>query len=123
MCVKHASGHPLLLTVVYGEVARRAGIPMLPVGRSGTVLLAHADGDEAIVLDPAREGRLIAPDDLPQGLRWLCPHETGFAALDELVGAWCWPVTSSTPDRRPTCGWRSHSMTGSERRSSVRSKA
>jgi hypothetical protein len=34
------------------------------------------------VLDPCAGGRRLALDELPDDLRWLCPHEVGFELLD-----------------------------------------
>jgi len=71
-------GHPVVL----------AAINLTTVGAAGRCLVAHAGADAPVVLDPARAGGLVAPEALPPGLRWLCPHEATFAILGALIGAY-----------------------------------
>jgi regulator of sirC expression with transglutaminase-like and TPR domain len=77
-------GHAALLAVVYKEVARRAGIPTVISHGGGRWLVSHARA-AALVLDPASDGRVLAPKEWPPRLRRLCPHEVAFLVLDELV--------------------------------------
>lgn len=87
--LESATGHPLILALIYAEVARRAGLPLRPVGTAGGgYLVAHAGDEEIVVLDPADRGRVVGVDEAPTGLRWLCAHEIGFAVLGELVDAY-----------------------------------
>ena len=36
------------------------------------------------VLDPAANGRRLSAVEIPEGLKWLCPHEVGFQLLERL---------------------------------------
>ena len=78
-------GHPLALALVYSEVARKAGIPLWPATDGERFLVAYT-GAEALplVLDPTASGRRLGLDELPEELRWLCPHEVGFDLVDLL---------------------------------------
>jgi hypothetical protein len=78
-------GHPLALALVYSEVARKAGIPLWPASDGERFLVAYT-GAEALplVLDPCASGRRLGLDELPDELRWLCPHEVGFDLVDLL---------------------------------------
>jgi regulator of sirC expression with transglutaminase-like and TPR domain len=91
--LERGEGHPLALALVYSEAARMAGIPLLPAGDGARFLVAHAEADEEpLVLDPAAGGRRLSAVEIPDGLKWLCPHEIGFQLLAclrdtfELVG-------------------------------------
>jgi hypothetical protein len=78
-------GHALTLALVYSEVARKAGIPLWPASDGERFLVAYT-GAEALplVLDPCATGRRLGLDELPDELRWLCPHEVGFDLVDLL---------------------------------------
>ena len=83
--LERREGHPLALALVYSEAARKAGIPLLPAGDGERFLVAHADADEEpLVLDPAAGGRRLSAPEIPEALKWLCPHEVGFQLLDRL---------------------------------------
>ncbi len=86
--LERGTGHPLMLAVVYAEVARRAGVSLRPVGTSTGWLVAHTDDERPVMLDPHRRGRTVRTSELPSRLRWLCAHEVGFAILGELVDAY-----------------------------------
>ncbi len=80
--LERGEGHPLVLALVYSEAARKAGIPLLPAGDGVRFLVAHAEADEEpLVLDPAAGGRRLSAPEVPDGLKWLCPHEIGFQLL------------------------------------------
>lgn len=83
-----ATGHPLILAIIYAEVGRRAGIDLRPIGAGSAYLVAHIGPDEVMMLDPHERGRVVAADAAPGRLRWLCAHEVGFALLGELVDAY-----------------------------------
>jgi regulator of sirC expression with transglutaminase-like and TPR domain len=62
-------GIPITLSVVYLEVARRAGFPVAGVGMPGHFLLKHYDvvaGE--IFIDAFDRGRILGPDDCQQRL-------------------------------------------------------
>lgn len=79
------AGHPALLAVVYTEVARRAGVPIAPVGAPGLLLVAHLDARRPLLIDPATPGTPLPPGEMPHRLWRQCPHEVAFTVLDELV--------------------------------------
>jgi Transglutaminase-like superfamily len=83
--LERREGHPLALALVYSEVARKAGIPLWPASDGERFLVAYT-GAEALplVLDPSASGRRLGLDELPDELRWLCPHEVGFDLVDLL---------------------------------------
>jgi regulator of sirC expression with transglutaminase-like and TPR domain len=62
-------GIPITLAVVYMEVARRVGFPLVGVGMPGHFLLKHYDveGGE-ILIDPFNRGRIITPSDCQRRL-------------------------------------------------------
>jgi regulator of sirC expression with transglutaminase-like and TPR domain len=58
-------GLPILLTVVYVEVGRRVGVPVVGIGVPGHFVASVLGGDGArVLLDPFYGGRLITPADL-----------------------------------------------------------
>lgn len=63
------TGIPITLSLVYMEVSRRAGLPLLGVGMPGHFLLKHyeADGQE-ILIDPFERGRILSHGDCQQRL-------------------------------------------------------
>lgn len=86
--LEQATGHPLLLAMVYAEVGRRAGIELRPVGAGSGYLVACIGHEEIVMLDPGERGRIVPADAAPARMRWLCAHEVGFAVLGELVDAY-----------------------------------
>ncbi len=77
------SGDPLLLTIVYGAVANRAGIPLCPLGGEGRCLLGDPEQSPPLLVDPVPgAGR---PD---CALRWLCAHQVAMMILDRLDAAY-----------------------------------
>lgn len=79
------TGHPALLAVAYAEVARRAQLPIVPVGAPGLLLVAHIAARPPLLIHPAAPGVPMPPDKLPGRLRRQCPHEIAFTVLEELV--------------------------------------
>jgi len=79
-------GLPILLSVVYVEVARRAGIAMAGFGLPGHFVCGHVGGGEVLLVDPFNGGRPVAP---PAGeLRPWTPHETATRMLNNLVASY-----------------------------------
>jgi regulator of sirC expression with transglutaminase-like and TPR domain len=58
------TGIPITLSVLYLEVARRAGIDARGVGFPGHFLVRVHEGDAALVVDPFNGGAALAPADL-----------------------------------------------------------
>jgi regulator of sirC expression with transglutaminase-like and TPR domain len=80
-------GLPILLSVVYVEVARRAGVALAGVGLPGHYVVGHFGGDPAVLLDPFAGGEALdvrRPDPL---VRPWSPHETLMRMLNNLVGS------------------------------------
>jgi len=80
-------GLPILLSVVYAEVARRAGIPIRGVGLPGHFVVAHFGTDPPVLLDPFNGGRLLAAQRGAAVTAWT-PHETAMRMLNNLVLAY-----------------------------------
>lgn len=81
-------GLPIVLSVLYAEVARRAGIPLAGVGLRGHFVVGHFEVEPPLLLDPFAGG---AP--LPEALRpsvphpW-GPHEIALRMLNNLVNTY-----------------------------------
>jgi regulator of sirC expression with transglutaminase-like and TPR domain len=80
-------GLPIVLSVVYTEVARRAGVPLAGVGLPGHYVVAHFGAAEPLLLDPFGGGTPIAPDVPAALVRPWTPHETAMRMLNNLVPA------------------------------------
>ena len=62
-------GIPITLAVVYMEVARRAGFPLVGVGMPGHFLLKHYDVEgQEILIDPFNRGRILTAQDCQRAL-------------------------------------------------------
>ena len=78
-------GLPILLSVVYVEVARRAGVPLAGVGLPGHYVVGHFGAPEPLLLDPFGGGVRITPDAPASLVRPWTPHETAMRMLNNLV--------------------------------------
>jgi regulator of sirC expression with transglutaminase-like and TPR domain len=81
-------GLPILLSVIYIAVARRAGIPLAGVGLPGHFVVGHFGSDPPVLLDPFNGGVRI---DLPvseRSLRPWHPHEIAWRILNNLVASY-----------------------------------
>jgi regulator of sirC expression with transglutaminase-like and TPR domain len=79
-------GLPILLSVVYVEAARRAGIELRGVGLPGHFVVGHFGADPPLLLDPfAGGGRIDARS--PQIRPWRT-HEIAMRMLNNLVAAY-----------------------------------
>jgi len=82
-------GLPILLSVVYAEVARRADLPIAGVGLPGHYVVAHFGADPPLVLDPFGGGtRVISAPETVALVRPWSPHETVMRMLNNLVGSY-----------------------------------
>jgi regulator of sirC expression with transglutaminase-like and TPR domain len=82
------TGLPILLSVVYIEVARRAGIPIGGVGLPGHFVVAHFGASPPLLLDPFERGAVM---NAPVGREVLHPwraHEIAMRMLNNLVGSY-----------------------------------
>jgi regulator of sirC expression with transglutaminase-like and TPR domain len=80
-------GLPILLSVVYLEAARRAGVPLAGVGLPGHFVVGHFGAPQPVLLDPFAggfpvDGEVDASDLVP----WT-PPEIAMRMLNNLVGA------------------------------------
>jgi regulator of sirC expression with transglutaminase-like and TPR domain len=81
-------GLPILLSVVYVEVARRAGIALVGVGLPGHFVVGHFGTEPPLLLDPFSGGATVAGD-VPRALvRPWGAHETAMRMLNNLVGSY-----------------------------------
>jgi len=81
-------GLPILLSVVYVEVARRAGIPLAGVGLPGHFVVGHFGADPPLLLDPFAGGAALGAIILPSQVRPWTPHEIAMRMLNNLVVAY-----------------------------------
>jgi regulator of sirC expression with transglutaminase-like and TPR domain len=80
-------GLPILLSAVYVEAARRAGVPLVGVGLPGHYVVGHFGGAEPLVLDPFSGGAEITGQAPAALVRPWSAHETAMRMLNNLVPA------------------------------------
>jgi regulator of sirC expression with transglutaminase-like and TPR domain len=81
-------GLPILLSVVYIEAARRAGIALSGVGLPGHFVVGHFGADAPILLDPFNGGRPISAEAAGGALRPWLPDEIAMRMLNNLVSSY-----------------------------------
>ena len=82
------TGLPILLSVVYVEVARRAGITLAGVGLPGHFVVGHFGAEPPILLDPFSGGRIVTPEVRASHVRPWGPREIALRMLNNLVGSY-----------------------------------
>jgi len=80
-------GLPILLSVVYIETARRAGIALSGVGLPGHFVVGNFGAGEPLLLDPFDGGRPISVSEAPDALRPWLPDEIAMRMLNNLVSS------------------------------------
>jgi hypothetical protein len=85
LVLERGAGLPILLSVVYEEVARRRGIPLHGIGLAGHFVVAHFGEDPPLVYDPFAGGERIDLDPVPGLVRAWRPQETALRILNNLV--------------------------------------
>jgi regulator of sirC expression with transglutaminase-like and TPR domain len=81
-------GLPILLSVVYLEVARRAGIPLAGVGLPGHFVVGHFGADPPLLFDPFAGGGAVEADVAQVLVRpWRAP-EIAMRMLNNLIAAY-----------------------------------
>jgi regulator of sirC expression with transglutaminase-like and TPR domain len=65
-------GIPITLSLVYIEVGKRVGLPMVGVGMPGHFLIRHRD-EEGLVLDPFEKGIVLSEEECIQKFRQVVP--------------------------------------------------
>jgi regulator of sirC expression with transglutaminase-like and TPR domain len=81
-------GLPILLSVVYIEAARRAGIPLSGVGLPGHFVVGHFGADAPLLLDPFDRGRPMSAGVAAGALRAWQPNEIAMRMLNNLVSSY-----------------------------------
>ena len=81
-------GLPILLSVVYVEVARRAGVPLDGVGLPGHFVVGCFATDPPLLLDPFNGGQAITGAAAPEAVRPWRAQEIAMRMLNNLVGAY-----------------------------------
>jgi regulator of sirC expression with transglutaminase-like and TPR domain len=82
-------GLPILLSVVYVEVARRAGVGLAGVGLPGHFIVGHFGADPPVLLDPFAAGAPVSAAAAGETLlRPWGPHEIALRMLNNLVAAY-----------------------------------
>jgi regulator of sirC expression with transglutaminase-like and TPR domain len=87
LVLEHRRGLPILLSIVYIEVARRAQIALAGVGLPGHFVVAQFAVDPPLVLDPFAGGATIETAGGADMLRPWTPHEIAMRMLNNLVGS------------------------------------
>ena len=82
------TGLPILLSVVYVAVARRAGVPLAGFGLPGHYVVGHVGVDPPLLLDPFNGGRVLEADLPDEAVQPWGAHETALRMLNNLVGSY-----------------------------------
>lgn len=77
-------GLPILLSVIYVEVGRRAGLPIRGVGLPGHFVVGHFGSQPPVLMDPFHRGTVLGEKPVKP---WR-PHEIGLRMLNNLVGSY-----------------------------------
>ena len=86
--LERRAGLPILLSVLYVEVARRAGLTLAGVGLPGHYVVGRFAPPPPVLLDPFAGGtRLEVADFDVEDVRPWGPHETALRMLNNLVGS------------------------------------
>ena len=76
-------GLPILLSVIYVEVGRRAGVPLRGVGLPGHFVVGHFGSEPPVLMDPFHGGTVLGE----QPVKGWGAHEIGLRMLNNLVGS------------------------------------
>ncbi len=87
LVLERRKGLPILLSTVYVEVARRAGIAVAGVGVPGHFVVAHFGRTPPLLFDPFGGGAPLASSE-PLPVPPSGPHETVARMLNNLVGSY-----------------------------------
>lgn len=86
--LKRRRGLPILLSVVYVEVARRADIPLAGVGLPGHFVVGHFGTDTPVLVDPFSGGDRIEEDATLDHVRPWTAHEIAMRMLNNLASSY-----------------------------------
>ncbi len=87
LVLERRRGLPILLSAVYVEVARRAGIPLAGVGLPGHYVAGHFGHHPPLLIDPFGGGDAVELT-VPVEVRAWGAHETALRMLNNLVGSY-----------------------------------
>ncbi len=87
LVLRRRRGLPILLSVVWVEVARRVGMPLRGVGLPGHFVSGWFDGGEPLLIDPFNGGKRLR-DDVPFDVLPTSPHHTALRMCSNLVGSY-----------------------------------
>ncbi len=73
------TGLPILLSVLYTAVARRAGLPAWGIAQPGHFYVGIGDTSRPIVLDPFNDGQQVSHEELAERLRVATAGRVSFA--------------------------------------------
>ncbi|MCW3040453.1 MAG: hypothetical protein JWM31_2358 [Solirubrobacterales bacterium] len=88
LVLERRRGLPILLSVVYAETARRAGLPVAGVGLPGHFVVGHFGAEDPILLDPFNHGAEVGADADTRSVRPWATTEIAMRMLNNLVGAY-----------------------------------
>lgn len=81
-------GLPILLSVLYAEVARRAGVRLAGVGLPGHFVVGHFGADPPLLADPFHGGIALPTALAPALVRPWTAQETALRMLNNLVNSY-----------------------------------
>lgn len=84
--IERRRGLPIALSVVYVEVARRAGIDLAAIGLPGHFVCGHVGTDPPLLVDPYHRGAPVSAD--AALVRPWGPHAVAMRMLNNLVAAY-----------------------------------
>lgn len=85
LVLERRRGLPILLSVVYAEVGRRAALPLAGIGLPGHYVVGHFGASPPILLDPFGGGAVVTYAGDPEDVRPWTPTETAMRILNNLV--------------------------------------
>jgi Transglutaminase-like superfamily len=88
LVLERGRGLPIALSVVYVEVARRAGVALAGVGLPGHYVVGHFGASPPLLLDPFAGGAPVASEHPAEHVRPWGAHETALRMLNNLVGSY-----------------------------------
>ena len=88
LVLRRRRGLPILLSAVYVETARRAGIALDGVGLPGHFVVGHFGTEPPLLLDPFNGGARLETDVSRQWLRPWSAHEIAMRMLNNLVSSY-----------------------------------
>jgi regulator of sirC expression with transglutaminase-like and TPR domain len=76
--IDRKKGIPITLSILYMEIARRLGLPLLGVGFPGHFIVKYQTEDQEILIDPFHRGALLSAEDCQETLDRLYGGKVAF---------------------------------------------